>query len=277
MDYQKILDVDKVKIINYQNLIRKSSYPSYRNPSYEKILISTGSKNFDEVLGGGFSLGKKYLIFGANSTGKTQLIHQLCILVYQQLLEHTHKKITHNQKLIYYIDTENTFRPERIKELATARKLDYNNILKSIMVANIMSNSALLLSLQNIEEQIKKDAPFVLFIDSINNYYRSEQGLTSFYQIKKSFIKILKKIDDLNNKFNLLIIATAQVVPNFVDNAIVNNLPVGNQYLNHYFSEALFLSYKDEKNYAHLVNSFTLPEKKVAYKITSEGIKNYET
>ena len=180
--------------------------------------------------------------------------------------------------MIYYLDTENTFRPERIKELASTRNIEYSKILKSILVANVMSNSALLMALKNIEEQLNKDENAILFIDSINNYYRSEQGNEnlSFHQIKNTFMQILNKLYNLNKKFNICIIATAQVAPNFIDDAVIENIPVGNQYLNHFFSEYLYLSQHDQKNYAHLVNSSKLPEKKVPYKITSEGIIDFK-
>jgi len=273
MDLSKILKINQKKIIRVQNLPIKSL-----NHDFDAIHISTDSKNLDSVLGGGFFFGKTYIIFGANSAGKTQLIHQLCIQAYKQLMELNPTQSTENLKKIYYLDTENTFRPERIRELASTRNIEYNKILKSILVAKIMSNSALLMALKNIEEQLNKDEYAIILIDSINNYYRSEQGSEnfSFHHIKKTFIQILKKLNNLNKKFNLCIIATAQVVPNFIDNALIENIPVGNQYLNHFFSEYLFLSYRDQKNYAHLVNSSILPEKKVLYKITSEGISDYK-
>lgn len=273
MDLSKILKINQEKIISIQNLPIKSL-----KHDFNTIHISTDSKNLDNALGGGFFFSKKYLIFGANSTGKTQLIHQLCIQAYKKLMELNPMQTTEKLKKIYYLDTENTFRPERIKELASTRNIEYSKILKSILVANIMSNSALLMALKNIEEQLNKDENAILFIDSINNYYRSEQGNEnlSFHRIKKTFIQILNKLNNLNKKFNICIIATAQVVPNFTNDALIENIPVGNQYLNHFFSEYLFLSHRDQKYYAHLVDSSILPEKKVLYKITSEGISDYK-
>ena len=200
-----------------------------------------------------------------------------CIQAYKQLIESNLNQTTEDLNRIYYLDTENTFRPERIKELATSRNIEYNKILKSILVAKIRSNSALLMSLKNIEKQLNKDKNVILLIDSINNHYRSEQGNEnlSFHRIKKTFMQILNTLNNLNKNYNICIIATAQVVPNFIDNALIENIPVGNQYLNHFFSEYLFLSYRNQKNYAHLVNSSILPEKKVLYKITSKGIIDY--
>ena len=66
-------------------------------------LINTGSRNIDNILDGGFKPGNTYIIYGPNSSGKTQFCHQLCIQAY----------IRNIQSI--YLDTENTFRPERIR------------------------------------------------------------------------------------------------------------------------------------------------------------------
>ncbi len=257
---------------NFKDLKKKSS-----ETGEEKVILSTGSKNFDKILGGGFYSGKNYLIFGANKTGKTQLSHQICIQAYKQFSTSKIKENKISSLLIYYLDTENTFRPERLKELTATNNIEYDGVLKTILVANIMSNSALLLTLKNLADKIDQDNNIVLIIDSLNNYFRSEQGNKeiSFHKIKTTFTEILKKINEITNKYNIITIATAQITPNFIDNSIIENIPVGNQYLNHFFSECLFLSYKDGKNYVHLVNSESMPERKLPYKITSSGIEDY--
>jgi len=261
MNPSDILNIKKDQIIELDSIIRE-----LKTNKKEKMPISSGSKYIDNILGGGFHPGKVYLIFGANKTGKTQLSHQLCV---QSYLEGINQKNTKNTRIVYYFDTENTFRAERIRELASTRGLVSDNILKSIIVSKIMSNSALVLALNKLEEKIKNRNGDVLIIDSINNYYRYEQE-------KKPFMKILKKLDDLTKKFGLITIVTAQITPNFVDNAIIKERPVGNQFLNHFLTEYLYLSSRDkDSNYIHLVNSSFLPEKKVSYKITSAGIEDH--
>ncbi|MFX1394129.1 MAG: hypothetical protein ACFFAH_11190, partial [Promethearchaeota archaeon] len=114
----------------------------------------------------------------------------------------------------------------------------------------------------------------VLIIDSINNHYRSEQGI-SFYNAKMIFLKILKIINQLTKKFHLITFVTAQVVPNFIDDATVRDIPVGNQYLNHFFSEYFYFGIKEDQNYIHILNSQLFPEKKVFFKISSKGIEDF--
>ena len=85
--------IDKKKIKNEIERIKQ-----------EKTIISTGSKNFNKVIGGGFFSGKGYVIFGANRTGKTQICHQLSVQAFENSIK------------VVYLDTENTFRPERVQQ-----------------------------------------------------------------------------------------------------------------------------------------------------------------
>ena len=233
----------------------------------DKNLISTNSKNLNKVIGGGFRSGNAYVVFGANKTGKTQLCHQLSVQSFRR-----------SQRLIY-LDTENTFRPERIRELADSNNLDGEKALKSILVSKIMSNTAFLLKLNEVENIIENNKIKMLIVDSINNYYRFERGDkgVSFFKAKATFLRILEKINDLTQKHNLITILTAQVAPNFDEKAIIKEIPVGMQYLNHIFSEFLYLNFKEkDMSYIHLVNSHLLPEKKILYKITKKGLEDYK-
>ena len=142
-----------------------------------------------------------------------------------------------------------------------------------------MSDSAFLLSLKNLEKSLDKEESSVLIIDSINSHFRVEQGdkNVSYKKSKDLFLKILEQINYLTEKYSLTTIATAQISPNLLENTIVQEVPVGNQFLNMIFSEYLYLKYyKDGICIIQNVNSSFLPEKKLLYKITSTGIKDYK-
>jgi RecA/RadA recombinase len=134
------------------------------------------------------------------------------------------------------------------------------------------------MSIKKAERQIKKHSIKLLVVDTINNHFRSERGKKggAFQKIKQDFLDLLKKILILTTKFNLITVMTAQVTPNFINDAPIKERPVGVQYLNHFFSELIHLKRKDEtKCYIHLVNSSFLPEKKLLYTLSSKGIKDY--
>ena len=138
MSISELLEINNLQIVKKQEIIEDSEV--LKNPKY---ILPTGAKNFDETLGGGFHQGKKYLIFGANKTGKTQICHQLCVQAYTHFSKSIKKYEKKSNYFLYYFDTENTFRPERLKELIIKDDVDYNVLLKNIIVSKIMSNSAM--------------------------------------------------------------------------------------------------------------------------------------
>ena len=264
-----ILDIKESQIINSNQIINKS-----QSLQKKKANIPLGSRNFDDVIGGGFFPGRKYLVFGANNTGKTQLCHQLCVQAYNYFNNIAGKK---DIKCIFYLDTENTFRPERLEELLFPSVSEINSLLKTIFVSKIMSNSALLLALKDFDNLVKNLDGCVLIIDSINNHFRSDLGNKelSFNITKNMFLNILHKVNELTHKYNLITVVTSQVTSNFTKKGNIRVLPVGNQFLNHFFSEYVYLSKKDkDTNFVQLVNSLTFSEKKLLYKITSKGIRD---
>ncbi len=274
MAIYKLLGIDKHQIINIQK-----TYNHFVINKNDQYILASGAKNFDETIGGGFYSGKKYLIFGANKTDKTQLCHQLCVQAFIQFSKYTKNSKINNKQYVFYFDTENTFRPERIKELIVKYDVDLNKMLKNILVSKIMSTSAFLLSLNELENFLGKNSINVLIIDSINNYYNSDlaNGNITNNKAKEIFLKILTKIDKLLSYHNLIIVATAQVASNLNRKTQIKVLPIGNHILNHFFSENIYLDYKEhDKRYVQIVNSLNLPEKRLLYKITSLGIQDYK-
>ena len=118
MDLEETLNLKKNQYINSNTIMEK-----FLENNIEKSLLSSGLSNFDNVLGGGFCPGKMYLIFGANTTGKTQLCHQISV------------QSTKNSKIVYYLDSESTFRAERIREMSIAQNLEPDKVLKNIFVS----------------------------------------------------------------------------------------------------------------------------------------------
>jgi len=274
MTIYKLLGIDKHQIINIQK-----TYNHFVIKKNDQHILASGAKNFDETIGGGFYRGKKYLIFGANKTGKTQLCHQLCVQAFIQFSKYIKNSEINNKQYVFYFDTENTFRPERIKELIVKYDVELNKMLKNILVSKIMSNSAFLLSLNELENFLGNNSINVLIIDSINNYYNSDlaNGNITNNKAKEIFLKILTKIDELLSYHNLIIVATAQVTSNLNSKTPIKVIPIGNHILNHFFSEYIYLDYKEhDKRYVQIVNSLNLPEKRLLYKITSSGIQDYK-
>jgi DNA repair protein RAD51 len=78
----------------------------------DKIMISTGSKELDNLLGGGIETGSLTEIFGEFRTGKTQLCHTLCVSCQRPMDQGG------AEGRALYIDTEGTFRAPNLARIA---------------------------------------------------------------------------------------------------------------------------------------------------------------
>jgi len=128
--------------------------------------ISTGSASFDTLMGGGFETGAITECFGEFGSGKTQVGHVLCV-------NNLHKN---PNAYAVYLDTENTFRPERIKQLADGVGADADDILRRIMVARAYNSDHQMLLAEKIDSLISeqgKDVRLVV-VDSLTSHFRAE-------------------------------------------------------------------------------------------------------
>ncbi|MFX1398184.1 MAG: hypothetical protein ACFFAS_14210 [Promethearchaeota archaeon] len=259
---ERLLNIKNHQIIESEQVLNQIKLRA----KFDNTLLS-GSKIIEYLLQGGFRAGEMYLVYGENKTGKTQLCHQLCI------------QTVGIGRGIYYLDTENTFRADRVIQMATNRINAPYNILKEIYVSKISSNSMLKLVLNEIEiklNSLNDSGRTLLVVDSINNYFRYERGIpdVSYHKTATIFLQILEKLSDLTERYNLITIATAQVTPNLIKNTEFSEIPVGNQYLNHFFTEHVYLKRNyDGSNIIYLLNSQNLPEKQATYIITTSGIE----
>jgi len=266
-----LLNLEKSNLINLNNIKL-----SHLDKIKKERILKTDCVNLNKILGGGFFPKRGYLIFGSGKTGKTQLMHQLCVNFLSD------QKKTNEKRKVIYFDTEATFRPERISEMASLRNIHPESIIKHIIISEILSNSALFLSLEKLEVKIQKD-PHLLIIDSLNNHFRSESSskLVSYKKSKDIFLKILELLFEYLNKYNIFLICTAQITESFLENKILSEIPVGNQFINNYFTEYLYFKKKEEMNeinkyFAHLVDSLFLPEKRVMFQIDKRGVQDYK-
>jgi len=93
------------------------------------VRLTSGSVSLDNLLGNGFESSSISEIFGENRTGKTQICHTLCVTGQLPL------ELGGGNGRICYIDTEGTFRPEKISRIADRFEVDGNTVLDNIMYA----------------------------------------------------------------------------------------------------------------------------------------------
>ena len=169
------------------------------------IKVHTGSKAFDDLMGGGFETGTITECFGEFGSGKTQLGHMLAVNIQKQ----------DPTAVAVYIDTENTFRPERIKQLAEAVGLDTTRVLSQIKVARAYNSDHQMLLAEKIEELIQGQNfnVKVVIIDSLTAHFRAEfVGRGTLADRQQKLNKHLHHLLKLADTCNLLVYVTNQVM-----------------------------------------------------------------
>jgi DNA repair protein RadA len=101
------------------------------------LRCSTGSRALDELLLGGIETQAITEFYGEFGSGKSQICHTLCATARQPI------ESGGMDSGVIYIDTEGTFRPERVQQIAMARGLDHIEVLKSIAICKVYNSSHL--------------------------------------------------------------------------------------------------------------------------------------
>ena len=130
--------------------------------------ITTGSKALDKIVDGGLETQTITEFYGEYGCGKSQMCHQLCINV--QLPPERGGL----SGAALYVDTENTFRLERIVQMARFAGLDPEQAVKNIIYAEAYTSDHQMFLLENADEIIKANNIKLIIIDSLTAHFRSE-------------------------------------------------------------------------------------------------------
>jgi DNA repair protein RadA len=233
--------------------------------------LSTGSENFDELLGGGIEPGAVTEVFGEYRTGKTQLAHQLCVNVQ---LPYERGGLEGNA---LYIDTEGTFRPERIIQMGIALDLDHNKILKNITVGRAYNSDHQILLAREASRIIDDKNIKLIIVDSLIGHFRSEYvgrgTLASRQQILNSHLHDLLRLTEVYDELAVLFTNQVSSKPDvFYGNPLTHT---GGHIVAHGATIRIFLRKgKGEQRIAKVVDAPNLPESDTVFTITEDGIKD---
>ncbi|AGN17549.1 MAG: DNA repair and recombination protein RadA [Methanobrevibacter boviskoreani] len=231
--------------------------------------ITVGSEAFDELIGGGIETQSITEVFGEFGSGKSQISHELAVTV-QLPLEQGGLDAE-----CVYIDTENTFRPERIEQIADRFDLDHEEVLQKIHVARAFNSSHQILMAEKINELIQSGCNVKLVIvDSLMAHFRAEYvGRESLAVRQQKLNQHLHVLQQLANTYNLAVFITNQVQAR--PDAFFGSptKATGGHVLGHASTYRIWLKKGlAGKRIARLVDSPHLPEGECVYKITNEGV-----
>ncbi len=232
--------------------------------------IHTGSKNFDELMGGGVETQCITEFFGEFGSCKTQFAHQLCVNV--QLGENDGGLGGH----ALFIDTENTFRPERIRQMAEANGQDPEEVLSKIHVARAFNSNHQMLLAERAHEICKQFPVRVIVVDSLTAHFRAEfvgRGTLAERQQKLNrHMHDLQKLAGLNNA---AVIVTNQVSAK--PDAFFGDptRAIGGHIVGHTSTFRIYLrKSKGGKRICRLIDSPHLPEGEAVAMVCEQGIRD---
>ncbi len=232
--------------------------------------LTTCSKAFDELLGGGLETQAITECFGEFGSGKSQLAHQLAVNVTRGEDEGGLDGDT------VWIDTESTFRPERIRQMSEALELDPEAILKRIHVARAFNSHHQMLLMEKANEMTKDYPVRLVVIDSLTAHFRAEyigRGvLAERQQLLNKHIHELMRFGDVHNA---AIYVTNQVAAK--PDAFFGDptRPIGGHIVGHSATFRVYLrKSKGGKRIARLIDSPNMPEAEAVFTVSEEGIRD---
>ncbi|MEK6891482.1 MAG: DNA repair and recombination protein RadA [Nanoarchaeota archaeon] len=236
--------------------------------------ITTGCRNLNNLLGGKGVESKSITeVFGAFGCGKTQLALSLAVNV--QLPKENGGA---NGKAVY-IDTEGTFRPERVKQFAEGIGANPEKVLKNIFVARAFNSDHQILLVEKINELVKNGEPIKLVIvDSLTAHFRAEySGRGQLADRQQRLNKYLHDLMKLAEQRNIAILVTNQVMSNPAMMFGDPTTAIGGNIVAHASTYRIYLRRgKKDSRVAKLIDSPNLPDNETAFMITSRGLKDVE-
>ncbi len=232
--------------------------------------LTTGSKALDALLGGGLETQAITETFGEFGSGKTQIAHQLAVNVTRPEDDGGLEGET------VWIDTESTFRPERIVQMATALELDPEEILQKTHVARAFNSHHQMLLVDKANELAKMHLIRLFVVDSMTSHFRAEyvgRGvLAERQQLLNRHIHDLMRFGDVNNA-TIFVTNQVQAKPDafFGD----PTRPIGGHVVAHTSTFRVYLrKSKGERRIARLIDSPNLPEAESIFTISEDGIRD---
>lgn len=234
--------------------------------------ITTGSKNLNDLLGGrGVESRAITEAYGAFGSGKSQLGFTLAVNVQLPLEQGgAHGKAV-------FIDTEGTFRPERIKQIAEGIGAQPDKVLKNILVARAFNSDHQILLIEKIGEMVKNGEPIKLVvIDSLTAHFRAEfAGRGQLADRQQKLNKYLHDLMRLAEQHNLAVYVTNQVMANpgmmFGD----PTTPIGGHIVAHSSTYRMYLRRgKAGSRVAKMIDSPNLPDNEAQFFVTGKGLRD---
>jgi DNA repair protein RadA len=229
--------------------------------------ISTGSKNIDDLLGGGIETWAITEFYGEFGAGKTQICHTLCCTVQQSIPDGG------LDGGVVYIDTEGTFRPERIMEIAQNRGFNPEDILSRIMVARAYNSAHQELIVKDLGKMIEKHKVKLVIVDSAVAHYRAEfLGRGTLAERQQRLNRFMHNLLRTAEIYNIAVVMTNQV-QSAPDSFFGDpTRATGGHVVAHTSTYRIYLRKAGKNRIARMIDSPYHPERDAVFMLNERGI-----
>ena len=239
----------------------------------EKMMkITTGSAELDKLMGGGFETGAITEAYGQYGSGKSQIAHAIAVRV--QLPPEKGGA----GGVAVYIDTEGTFRPERIKSIAQDCGLDPQEALKGVKIARAFNSDHQMLLAEKIDDLIVNKGVNVklIIVDSLTAHFRAEYiGRGTLADRQQKINKHMHALMKVADKHNIAIYVTNQVMSKPDQFFGDPTEAIGGHIVAHNSTYRLYLRRgKKGTRVAKMVDSPCMPEAEAIFQLTEAGVKD---
>jgi DNA repair protein RadA len=261
------------KLLRDSNVLEKEFVTADAALEKRKSMLrcSTGSIALDDLLLGGIETQAVTEFYGEFGSGKSQICHTLCATARQPIA------VGGLDGGVIYIDTEGTFRPERVEQIARARGFDPSQILKSVAVCKIYNSSHLELIIKDLGKYINDFKAKLVVIDSIISLHRAEfAGRGTLADRQQRLNNMLHKLVRLTEIYNIAIVITNQVQSSpdtfFGD----PTKAAGGNVLGHASTYRIYLRKSGENRVAKMIDSPYHPYSETRFTVNEKGTDDIE-
>jgi meiotic recombination protein DMC1 len=279
-DLCNIRGMSDTKVEKIQEAARKLTAAGFvsgsdflQNKLSQRFHITTGASQVDKLLGGGIESSSITELFGEFRCGKTQICHSLSVLCQLPLAQGG------GGGKAVYIDTENTFRPDRIQTIAAAYGMDPKKVLDNVMYARCLNSDHLWQLLVCASAKMAETKFALLIIDSIMAPFRVDfSGRGELAERQQILGRFMSKLQKISEEFNIAVVVTNQVMSDpaaAMTFAANPPKPIGGHIMAHFSTTRLALRKgRGEQRIMKIYDSPCLPEGDAVYEICGKGIQD---
>jgi len=234
------------------------------------IQLSTGSSELDKLLQGGIETGSITEFFGEFRTGKSQLCHTLAVTCQLPIDRGG------GEGKCLYIDTEGTFRPERLVSIAERYNLSGPDVLDNVAYARAYNSDHQAALLTQASAMMAESRYALLIVDSATALFRTDySGRGELSARQMSLAQFMRTLLRLADEYGVAVVITNQVVASVDGSAMFGptTKPIGGNIIAHASTTRLqFRKGRGETRMYKIYDSPCLPESEATFAILPDGV-----